>query len=102
MLDTDSVSVIVNALPEIPTISQNGNQLTSTSAVSYQWYLDDSMICGATSQTYDATVSGSYQVEITDANACSEILHHILLFLPLSLRLIMKNFQAFIQIQPVE
>ncbi len=71
--DTDSISVIVNALPEIPTISQNGNQLTSTPAISYQWYLDDSMISGATNQTYDAIVSGSYQVEITDANGCTEI-----------------------------
>jgi hypothetical protein len=53
-----------------PTISVAGNTFTSTSAATYQWYLNGVQIAGATSQSYTATVSGTYQVRTTDANAC--------------------------------
>ena len=69
----DSVFVTelnVNALP-VPVITQSGNDLTSSSAVSYQWYSSDTALTGATSQTYTATVSGQYSVMVTDANGCS-------------------------------
>jgi hypothetical protein len=65
-------TVIVNPLPSPPTISQVGNLLTATpAAASYQWYLNGSIIPGATSQTYIALQSGNYTVVITDANGCS-------------------------------
>ncbi len=54
-----------------PTITQNGNILTSSAAVSYQWYLNGNPINGATSQSYTATQNGSYTVEITDSNGCT-------------------------------
>jgi len=69
----DSVFVTVlnvNALP-VPVITQSSNDLTSSSAVSYQWYSSDTALTGATSQTYTATVSGLYSVMVTDANGCS-------------------------------
>lgn len=69
----DSVFVTdlnVNALP-VPVITQSGNDLTSSSAVSYQWYSSDTALTGATSQTYTVTASGLYSVMVTDANGCS-------------------------------
>ncbi|MDP4261026.1 MAG: S8 family serine peptidase [Bacteroidota bacterium] len=55
-----------------PVISINGNLLTSTSATSYQWYLNGVIIPGATSQSYTATASGSYIVQVSDATGlCS-------------------------------
>jgi hypothetical protein len=69
----DSILVIelnVNALP-VPVITQSGNDLTSSSAVSYQWYSSDTVLTGETSQTYTAIFSGSYSVMVTDFNGCS-------------------------------
>ena len=60
----------VNALP-VPVITQSGNDLSSSSAVSYQWYSSDTILAGETSQTYTATFSGSYSVMVTDFNGCS-------------------------------
>lgn len=61
---------INNAAPEIPTISENGSDLQSTSATTYQWYMNGDLIVGATTQNYTPTQSGIYVVRITDANGC--------------------------------
>jgi PKD repeat protein len=55
-------TVTVGAPPVTPTVTQTGNNLSSTSASSYQWYLNGNLISGATAQTYTATVSGWYSV----------------------------------------
>ena len=71
--------VTMNAIPSTPNISAGGATtfcsggsitLTSSSTTGNQWYIDGSVISGATSQTYDATVSGSYTVIVT-TNSCS-------------------------------
>ncbi|MBI1288985.1 MAG: PKD domain-containing protein [Flavobacteriales bacterium] len=65
--DTVSVSII----EPTPTILYNENDLTCPeSFVSYQWYLNDTIILGATGQTYTATTSGNYTVEVVDDNGC--------------------------------
>ncbi len=61
---------IFNTPPTIPTITGNASQLTSSSATTYQWYLNGVLINGATSINYTPTVSGIYVVRITDANGC--------------------------------
>lgn len=61
---------INNTPPAIPSISLSGNDLTSTSATTYQWYMNGDLIPGATSQNYTPTQSGVYVVRITDANGC--------------------------------
>lgn len=56
---TSSVSIIVR-----------GDTLASFGAVGYQWLRNDTIIAGATSNTYIVSIPGSYKVRITDANGC--------------------------------
>jgi Secretion system C-terminal sorting domain len=55
------------------TISQSGHVLTATStgATSYQWYLNGTVISGATSSTYTASTTGAYTCMATTAGGCS-------------------------------
>jgi hypothetical protein len=63
-------SCYVNGTATTPTITLNGNTLLSSPAAAYQWYVDNTLISGATSQSYIPTQSGSYQVQITDTAGC--------------------------------
>jgi dienelactone hydrolase len=61
-------------LNSVPVINESGSVLTSSiSAVSYQWYLYGNAILGANSQSYTASSSGDYTVEVTFADGCAEI-----------------------------
>ena len=53
-----------------PIITQNGNNLTSTPATTYQWYKDNVLMPGETSQTLTTTAPGDYYVEVTYVNGC--------------------------------
>ncbi len=68
---TDTVSVNLFPPPSVPVISRNIGVLTSTAAVTYQWYFNSVLIVGATSQNYTPPQNGSYYVVITDANGCT-------------------------------
>ena len=63
----------VNPLPEKPTISENEKTLTSSFAISYQWYLNDIKITGADKQSYKPSEEGNYKVEIINEFACKNI-----------------------------
>ena len=65
-----STCYINNPAPPQPTISLSGNNLTTASATTYQWYLNGNLINGATSQNYTPTQSGIYVVRTTDSNGC--------------------------------
>lgn len=69
---SSSAEVIINVHPQPanPIIIQSGNDLVATAASTYQWYLDGTIINGATAQTYTPLQSGSYTVVITDDNGC--------------------------------
>lgn len=58
--------------PTPVTISVSGDTLTGYAAASYQWYWNGNIIPGATSAIYIAITPGSYTLEITDANGCTE------------------------------
>lgn len=60
----------VTGNPSAPVISQNGNTLTSSATVNNIWYRNDSVITGASSNTYLATLPGVYKVRVQDANGC--------------------------------
>lgn len=65
-----SFAVMVNPAPAIPTISFVNNILSSTSASTYQWYLNGVVIPGATSQDYTPMQNGFYSVVVTNAAGC--------------------------------
>lgn len=59
--------------PLIPTLTVEGNLLTSSDASSYQWYLDGEPVFGAQGQSFPAMASGSYSVEVVDLNGCTAV-----------------------------
>jgi PKD repeat protein len=62
--------ITVYPTPPFPTITQNGNTLTSSIATGYQWQFNSVDIPGATNQSYNVTQSGYYTVFITDQHGC--------------------------------
>lgn len=64
-----STVVIGTTTPPTPTISISGVALISSAAGGYQWYLNGTVITGATSQLYTPTQSGVYTV-ITTVGGC--------------------------------
>ncbi|HNW89671.1 MAG TPA: T9SS type A sorting domain-containing protein [Bacteroidales bacterium] len=69
----DNVLVTVNPVPPIPTVTQNGMALLSSSGTGNQWFLNGNPISGATAQLYNATTPGFYQVQVTNSYGCSSI-----------------------------
>lgn len=80
-----STPIVITAFPtpNTPLITINGNMLISSQASSYQWYLNGSLISGATQQMYLPTQAGNYTVEVTDVNNCISV-SGILFFTPTS------------------
>lgn len=70
---TDTLLFDVVPVPATPVISANGSELTSSIGPGYQWYLDGDALLGANDQVLTALVTGSYAVEVIDANGCSAI-----------------------------
>ncbi|MFA9214549.1 MAG: LamG-like jellyroll fold domain-containing protein, partial [Candidatus Methylacidiphilales bacterium] len=66
-----TLNLIVNT-PLTVTISNNQNVLTATAGLSnYQWYLNNTIIAGATNLTHTAIVNGDYTVKVKDATNCN-------------------------------
>ncbi|MBI3520590.1 MAG: CehA/McbA family metallohydrolase [Bacteroidetes bacterium] len=55
---------IVVGPPVTPSITVNGNTLTSSSTVNNQWFYNNTIINGATGQSYIATQPGDYYVRV--------------------------------------
>ena len=73
---SDSITkvVTVNSSPAKPVISAiTKSLLQSTTATSYQWYLNNSIISSATNQTLAITQNGNYSVLIDSTNGCSNL-----------------------------
>jgi len=71
---SEDVEVSVNPIPAQPIVSMNGaSELESTAGSSYQWYLNGTLIEGATDQNYSPTELGDYTVEVFDENGCSSV-----------------------------
>jgi hypothetical protein len=65
-----AMNVVANPLPQ-PKITKSGTILSSTSASSYQWFRNGTLITGATQQSYVYSASGSYKVKVTNSFNCS-------------------------------
>ncbi len=53
-----------------PVIAQDNTVLNSTSALGYQWYLGNTPVANATSQTFTPTANGSYRVLANTQAGC--------------------------------
>jgi hypothetical protein len=69
-----TLTVTVNPLP-VPVISMNSSVTTdtliSTSAYTYQWYLNGSILNGENNSVYVPQQNANYTVEVTDLNGCT-------------------------------
>lgn len=54
----------------IPVISLSEDQLITDTYISYQWYLNNEEITGATEIAYSFSANGSYTVVVTDSSGC--------------------------------
>ena len=64
--------------PPLPVVVQNGSNLSvSGSYSSYQWYLNDNPIPGATGQTFTATQPGEYYVIVSNNSNCHGQSNHV-------------------------
>jgi hypothetical protein len=66
---TAIASIVVNQLP-VPVITSIWSALFSNYTTGNQWYLNNTIIPGATNQQYTATSVGNYSVLVTDGNNC--------------------------------
>lgn len=67
---SDTLRVTVNPVPH-PVLTRAGNTLGTTQTyLSYQWFLNNSGIGGATNPTYTFTQNGAYKVRVMDSNGC--------------------------------
>ncbi len=69
---SNAVSINVKPLPVKPVITRNSDSLTSTAALSYQWFRDGNIISGATTRKIKITQNGTYTVAV-DSNGCPNI-----------------------------
>ncbi|HQW87384.1 MAG TPA: hypothetical protein PLH93_09375, partial [Flavobacteriales bacterium] len=67
----DTLTVVVNAPPVEPVITQVVDTLFASGSGTFQWSVDGQAIPGATDGWYVPTASGTYTVTITDANGCT-------------------------------
>jgi M6 family metalloprotease-like protein len=69
---SSSIAVVVSKdiLPDKPSIAVNSNELTSSSPVGNQWFLNKIEIKGATEQTYTIKETGNYSVQVSNENGC--------------------------------
>lgn len=62
-----------------PSISFQNGLLQSSTAYSYQWYLNGQKISGAEDQTFNPFFEGTYVVEVFNENGCSYLSNEILI-----------------------
>jgi 2',3'-cyclic-nucleotide 2'-phosphodiesterase (5'-nucleotidase family) len=77
-----AVGVFANPIPSKPSITRNGDVLTSSVEAKYQWYLNGTAISGATSRTYTPLVKGNYTVKVSSATGCESVLSDSFNFVP--------------------
>ncbi|MEA3505618.1 MAG: T9SS type A sorting domain-containing protein, partial [Bacteroidota bacterium] len=67
------IEIVVNPVPETPTITQEGETLVSSATEGNQWYNEAGIVDGATEQVYTPEHTGTYYVVVfNDFNCGSE------------------------------
>jgi hypothetical protein len=73
--------VTVNPIPDAPIITSMGDTLVSNAATGNQWYFNDILLPGDTSQTWVAPYNGHYWDEVTLNGCASDTSNHVLIVL---------------------
>jgi hypothetical protein len=74
-------NILVNPIPNKPSITRQGVSLLSSSTFGNQWYLNGQLISGATNNTYNPTQFGIYTVNAT-SNGCTSVMSDTVMFIP--------------------
>lgn len=75
---SDSIYVNLLGFPPTPTFWQSGNVLeTMLSGYNLQWFLNGTLIPGATQQTYTITESGLYSLEASNSYGCATLSYEL-------------------------
>lgn len=69
-LGASSAVVLTYPPPAQPTITQQGDTLFASAGSAYTWYLNGSVIPGATNAWFVPSSTGVYGVAVTDQNGC--------------------------------
>jgi hypothetical protein len=64
------ITLTLIAAPTKPTVSWNGTEFSTATATSFQWFLNNVSITGATASSHKPTAVGLYKVSITNATGC--------------------------------
>ncbi len=68
--DQEYLTVYIDPIPETPVITQQDDLLISSAVEGNQWYNREGAISGATSQTFEPTVTDYYHVVVTTTGGC--------------------------------
>jgi hypothetical protein len=77
-VNSNAINIFYYASPPI-SLAQSGDTLYVYNAFSVQWYLNDTLITGATDSVFIATSVGHYTVQITDTNGCKALSSPVLI-----------------------
>jgi hypothetical protein len=70
---SNTVSVIVHPLPDMPEITRDGDVLAAPPAAAYQWYRDGVELPNAVSRTLALPGTGSYRVRVSNDEGCTAL-----------------------------
>lgn len=71
--DSIVIKTIIYTPASKPTITRSNDTLSSTFALTYQWYRNDTLLGGSINRILKTSIAGNYKVEITDANGCKAL-----------------------------
>jgi hypothetical protein len=87
---TSTLPIVVNIKPATPVITRSVNILHSDAPLGNQWYKNDSLITGATSQDFTVKLNGNYHVIVT-INGCSSDLSNKLNVVSIGIESVLDN-----------
>jgi hypothetical protein len=67
----DSIHITFAPLPQVPIITKINDSLHCTPSFSYVWFLNDTALSSANTQSIKPLKAGMYKVLVTDSNGCS-------------------------------
>lgn len=70
-ISRDTVVITIVPLPATPVITRQGSRLLSSAPSGNQWYLNDSLLLGETSNSLQLIFNGRYRVVVSNGPQCS-------------------------------